>query len=231
MAPGASRTPGGSARQSGGGGHRGGDRSLLLRGPRHEQADREDEEAATDEHEGEAHHHREGRDALGEVRGVERGAQRRRGHPHVAQAVLDRLAALRIDRCQLLVRGRLAVLVEEAAHLRVGLAAGGLERVLSDHRGERLGLLAGVDLLTGDRGVGGADDLLAGQFRLDTIAAVESGDDGANTERDQNDARRDACIRVEPAHAVLLEGESVCRPHSTARPSPLHPMRLHDRVP
>ena len=51
---------------------------------------------------------------------------------------------------------------QELAHLRVQLAAGGLERVLADAGGEQLRLGAGVDRLVGDLlvHVGRADDLL-----------------------------------------------------------------------
>jgi hypothetical protein len=53
-------------------------------------------------------------------------------------------------RANLLVVRALAVGGGEARHLRVGLAAGGLEPVLAPHLGKSLGLAAGVDELVGD---------------------------------------------------------------------------------
>jgi hypothetical protein len=117
---------------------------------------------------------------LGEVRGVEGALERRRRDPDVAGGVRDRLAGLRVLRGGGLVAGRVAGLVEEAAHLGVRLAAGRLERVLADRRGELLRLAARVDLLPGDRRIGRADDLLPREVVADGVAAGEAGDDRAD---------------------------------------------------
>ena len=110
-----------------------------------------------------AHDDRERRDALGEERGVQRGAQCRRGDPRLTRGVGDGLAGLRVDRGGLLIAGGLAGGVQEATHLRVDLAARGLERVLADAGGEQLRVGAGVDGLVGDGRVHvrRADDLLS----------------------------------------------------------------------
>ena len=167
---------------------------------RHQGAEGEDREAEAGEQQGDAHDDREGGDAFGEVGGVERGGERGGVDPHVAQAVLDGLAGLFVDGGELLVAGRLAVLADEAAHLGVGLAVGGFERVLADDGGEGLGLAAGVDLLAGDGGVLGADDHLAGEVGADTIASVDAHVDGADPEGDQHDAGGDPAVLEELAH-------------------------------
>src|SRR4029078_7296368 len=92
--------------------------------------------------------------------------------------------------------------VEELPHLRVRLAAGGLERVLAHDLGEGLRLAARVDLLARDRRVRRADDLLAGGGVSDLVAAVEARDDGADAEGDQDDAGGDPAVPEEPAHGV-----------------------------
>jgi hypothetical protein len=115
----------------------------------------------------------------------------------------DRLAGVRILRGGGLVAGRLAGLVEEAAHLRVGLAAGRLERVLADHGGELLRLAAGVDLLAGDRGVGRADDLLPGEVAADGVASGDSHDHRADAHGDEKDAGGDAALAGQAGHRGL----------------------------
>ena len=98
-------------------------RSLSVpRGP--EDPRREHQEPDAGEEQRNAHHDREGGDALGEVGGVQGRRECGGRHPHVAKAVLDRLTGLRVLGGGRLVRRRLAVLVQEAAHLGVRLAAG-----------------------------------------------------------------------------------------------------------
>lgn len=67
----------------------------------------------------------------------ERGLQRRRGDPDGAGLVGGRLTGLGILGCRLRVVGRLVLGVDVALHLRVGLAIGGIERVLADPLGDR----------------------------------------------------------------------------------------------
>ena len=124
------------------------------------------------EQERHAHHDREVRDPLGEEGRVERGRQRRLGHPHVAEAVLDRAAVRRLRRQRLVARVA-AVRRQEAAHLGIPLALGRLERVVLHDVGERARLGAGRDRLAGLElavrqlgGVVSGDDLL----RRDLVA-------------------------------------------------------------
>ena len=72
--------------------------------------------------------------------------------------------------------------------------------------GEGLGLAAGVDLLAGDRRVRRTDDLLAGEVAADLVAAVDADDDGADAERDQDDAGGDAAVAEQLAHGVSSQG-------------------------
>src|SRR5215207_782323 len=168
-----------------------------------EQADGEDQEADADEQQCGAHRDDEGRDALREVRRVERALERGRADPDVAGGVLDCLAGLRVLGRGGLVAGRLAGLVEEPAHLRVRLAAGGLERVLADRGGELLRLVSGVDLLAGDGRIGRADDLLAGEVAADGVPPDDADDHRADAERDEHDAGGDAALTGQTGHCGL----------------------------
>ena len=150
-------------------------------------------------------------DLLREERGVQRVRQCGLRHPQVPGRVLDRPLRLRIDRGEGRVVRVLAVLRQVAAHLRVRLAAGGLEGVDPHVGGEALGPRAAVDRLAGDvarrdliHDLGGevgllglgedrrlvhvlrADDVLALDVGADLVPPVDAHPDRAEAERDED---------------------------------------------
>ena len=144
------------------------------------------------------------RHALRKVGRVQRGRQRRLGHPQVAHAgCRTACRALRVNRGPFSSLVGLAVFAHVATHLGVGLATGGLERVLA--RGPWLTPTALVPLLTswwGDANrasrrsarVPGHCERGRARWNPVTIEGPES------TEGDQHDARDDASVLKELAH-------------------------------
>ena len=108
--------------------------------------------------------------------------------------VLLRLSRLGVLGGELLVIGFLSVLVDEAPHLRIRPAVGRFKRVLPDHRGELLRLLAAVNELAGDLRVRSADDLLASEVVAHPFTAVEARHDRTDAKCDQDDACSDAGV-------------------------------------
>ena len=109
-------------------------------------------------------HDREQRDSPGEERHVQRGGERGLGHPDLASGIADRRARFRVLGGRGLIAGALAVVGRVLRHLRIGLAARGLQRVDAHVVREALGFHAGVDLLARDRAARGADAGQAGFF-------------------------------------------------------------------
>src|SRR6266511_1808871 len=199
-------------------------RLFLRRGaPAECAADRQDEEADPRQEQGYTDHDPEEGQLLGHVRRVQRRRQRGLGHPQVAEPVLDRLAGLRILRCERLVVRLLAGRGQEAAHLGVPLAARGLQRMMLHDVGELLRLGARVDDLTRLElpvrdlgGVGCRGDLLLRDRVPNLAAAVDAHRDRDDAERNQHASGNPSTVFEELPHGDSFTRyyslQSVCWP-------------------
>src|SRR5215211_1980941 len=179
-------------------------RSLLGLAPTERPSEGEHQEADAGEKERDPHHDPEDRETLAHEGHVERRGESGLRDPEVARPVRNRLTRLRVLGGLGLIRGLLALRIQEPTHLRVSAAPARLERVLA-HRGcEGPGLGTCVDPLPGDGRVGRADDVLPGEVVANLVDAPYAGADRADADGDEDAACGDASVFEE----LALHGDS-----------------------